>query len=145
MNTYKHTQLGKLIIIVMTAVSIVMLVIGLTVARAVLGGLAILALCGWLFHSLTIEIVDKELRWRFGPGLIHKRVPLSEIASAKPVRTNFLEGWGIHWSRFGWLYNVSGLDAVAITLRSGKRFALGTDEPQVLADKIEKTVGLKRR
>ena len=45
---------------------------------------------------------------------------------------NYLEGWGIHLSRFGWLYNVSGFDAVAITLVSGKRFALGTDEPQAL-------------
>jgi hypothetical protein len=39
---------------------------------------------------------------------------------------------GIHLSRFGWLYNVSGFDAVAIILKSGKRFALGTDEPDAL-------------
>jgi hypothetical protein len=81
---------------------------------------------------LTIEITEWELRWRFGPGLFRKSVKLSDIASAKPVRTNFLNGWGIHLTRFGWLYNVSGLDAVAITLKNGKRFALGTDEAHSL-------------
>ena len=32
----------------------------------------------------------------------------------------------------GWLYNVSGWEAVEITLPSGKRFRLGTDEPRRL-------------
>jgi hypothetical protein len=51
-----------------------------------------------------------------------------------------LEGWGIHWSRFGWLYNVSGYGAVAVTLRNGKRFALGSDEPQTLSSLIRETL-----
>jgi len=138
MIAYKHTQRGTLMIAVMSIASVVLLVLALTLNKGVLGGFAILVLAGWLFHSLTIEISGGELRWRFGPGLIRKRVPLAQIVSAQPVRTNFLEGWGIHWSRFGWLYNVSGLDAVAITLHSGKRFALGTDEPQALASELEK-------
>ena len=60
----------------------------------------------------------------------------TEIASVKPVRTNTLEGWGIHYSRFGWLDNVSGFSAVAITLRNGKRFALGSDEPEKWAENL---------
>ena len=99
-------------------------------------GVPVLLVTAWLFHSLTIEIGSGELRWHFGPGLVRKSVPLSEISSAKPVQTNLLEGWGIHMSRYGWLYNVSGFDAVAITLRSGKCFALGTDEPQMLATRL---------
>ena len=97
---------------------------------------AILAGLGWLFHSLTIEIADGELRWWFGPGWIRKRVPLATVASAKVVRTSLLEGWGIHYSRFGWLYNVSGFDAVAVTLNNGKRFCLGSDEPETLAAEL---------
>jgi hypothetical protein len=111
--------------------------LGLAVFRPLLAAVPIFAICGWLFHSLRIEVTDKELHWRFGPGLIRRQVPLSEIASAQPVRTNFIEGWGIHASRFGWLYNVSGFDAVAITLTSGKQFALGTDEPRKLADALQ--------
>jgi hypothetical protein len=86
----------------------------------------------WLFSSLTIELGGGELRWRFGPGFIRKRVALADIASARAVRTSLLEGWGIHLTRYGWLYNVSGYDAVEVTLRSGKRFALGTDQPAAL-------------
>ena len=80
------------------------------------------------------------MRWRFGPGLIRKRVQLEEITAARPVKINLLESWGIHWTRYGWLYNVSGFDAVAITLRSGKRFALGTDEPQALMARLTEVV-----
>lgn len=129
MKTYQHTQRGKLIVVVMGVVSAVSILIGLTISRSILAVVPILMLSGWLFHSLTIEITNDELRWRFGPGLIQKCAPLSEIIGAQQVRTNVLEGWGIHLSRFGWLYNVSGYDAVAFTLKNGKRFALGTDEP----------------
>jgi hypothetical protein len=126
---------------VMIIVGLLMLVIGLTAVRPVLLGVLMVTIAGWLFHSLTIELADGELRWRFGPGLIRKRVQLNEIASVKPVRTNFIEGWGIHFSRFGWLYNVSGFGAVAITLRNGKRLALGTDEPETLAKQLQDRLG----
>lgn len=69
-------------------------------------------------------------------GVIRKRVPLGMITSAEPVRTNILESWGIHLSRFGWLYNISGYDAVAIRMKNGQHFALGTDESQALSDAI---------
>ncbi|MBS1223341.1 MAG: hypothetical protein H6R24_19, partial [Proteobacteria bacterium] len=47
----------------------------------------------------------------------------------RPVRNSWLYGWGIHRTPHGWLYNVSGWEAVEITLASGKRLRLGTDEP----------------
>jgi hypothetical protein len=137
MNAYKHTQIGKLMVIVMAIASLVLIVIGLFVQRPVLAGVPILLLMTWLFYSLTVEVSNGELRWRFGLGLIHKRVPLDQIASAEPIRTSLIDGWGIHWGRFGWLYNVSGFDAVQIKLRSGKKFALGTDEPKVLAEHLQ--------
>ena len=39
---------------------------------------------------------------------------------------------------YGWLYNVSGFDAVAMTLRDGRTFALGTDDPHGLVDAIRR-------
>jgi len=93
----------------------------------------------WLFSSLTIEITDRTLGWKFGPGLICKNVELAEIISAEPVRTGL--SWSIHWGpRTGWLYNVSGFDAVMITLRSRKKFTLGTDEPQTLAARLTEVI-----
>ena len=43
---------------------------------------------------------------------------------------------GIHHTPYGWLYNVSGFDAVAITLRDGRKFAVGTDDPHGLITAI---------
>lgn len=95
-----------------------------------------LGLCAFLFSSLTIQISDRALRWHFGPGLIHKEVLLSEIQEAEPARINFMYGWGIHLTPRGWLYNVSGFRAVAVRLKGGKRFLLGTDEPERLCEAI---------
>jgi hypothetical protein len=137
MKTYQHTQSATWTLVIMAMTAIVLTVMGLTFVRPLLFLVPILILLGWLFRSLTIEITDGELRWRFGPGLIHRSVPLTQIVSARPVRTNVLEGWGIHYSRFGWLYNVSGFDAVAVTLKNGKQFALGSDEPERLVEAVE--------
>lgn len=131
MNIYQHTQRGKLILGAMLVATLGTLAGGLSF-RPMLMVVPSFVLCGWLFHSLTIEVADGELRWRFGPGLIRKRVALDMIVSAEPVRTNVLEGWGIHLGRYGWLYNVSGFDAVAIKMKNGQHFALGTDEPEQL-------------
>ena len=139
MKTYHHTQRGTLILVAMSVTAVAMLLGGLAL-RPLMFGIPILVLCGWLFHSLTIEIAEDKLRWRFGPGWIHKQVPLAEIASSRIVRTNVIEGWGIHFSRFGWLNNVSGFDAVAITMKNGKRFCLGTDEPAVLMTKLNESL-----
>jgi len=81
-----------------------------------------------LFSSLTVSVDDTTLTWWFGIGLVRKSVPLADIVAAQPIRTSFLEGWGIHRTRYGWLYNVSGFDAVWIQRRSGKTFALGTND-----------------
>ena len=98
-----------------------------------LGIAALLIFVAYLFSSLTIEVTDTTLRWWFGPGFWRKQVPLAEIANAQPARTTVIEGWGVHFTRRGWLYNVSGFGAVAIHLKSGRRFVLGTNEPDRLA------------
>ncbi len=136
MTSYRHTQRAKYILVALGVLGGSVVLIGAVKFPSLLIVMPILILTAYLFHSLTIEVAEGQLRWRFGPGLIRKSVALTEIASAKPVRTNTLEGWGIHYSRYGWLYNVSGFDAVAITLRNGKRFALGSDEPEKLAESL---------
>ncbi|MEN3111655.1 hypothetical protein ACFONG_07690 [Uliginosibacterium paludis] len=91
-----------------------------------------------LFSSLTITVGRQALAWHFGPGLIRKEVPLSGIAAARIVRTRLLDGIGIHYTRNGWLYSVSGRDAVVVTMKDGKQFALGTNDPVGLWEAIEK-------
>jgi hypothetical protein len=92
------------------------------------------------FYKLTITIDAEDLRWSFGVGLISKKVPVAEIVVCEPIRIRWWYGWGIHLTPYGWLYNVAGWDAVAITLRNGRRFALGTDDPQGLAAAIQAAI-----
>ena len=118
MPVYQHTQIGSTMILILVVVA-----------------MALIALSAF-FSRLTITIADGILRASFGPGLTVKKVPLSEIASCEPIRIRWWYGWGIHLTRYGWLYNIAGWDAVAITLRDGRKFALGTDDPQGLTAAI---------
>lgn len=141
MKNYHHTQRGTLILAVTLGLAGLFFGLGFSIGtlKSLWISIPILLVCAWLFHSLTIEISDSELHWRFGPGLIRKSVLLTEITAAEAVRTG--PSWGIHWSpRTGWLYNVSGFDAVAITLRDGNRFCLGTDEPQALTARLAEAI-----
>jgi hypothetical protein len=98
----------------------------------------ILLVCLVLFYKLRITIGDETLYASFGPGIIRKRVRLAEIVGCDPIRIRWWYGWGIHLTPCGWLYNVSGFNAVAITLRDGKKFALGTDDPYGLTQAIRR-------
>lgn len=141
---YRHKQNARslltlisfpLLICVLAALSNPEYRLGLIVAAAFLGGAAI------LFSSLTIEVTADTLSWRFGPGLIHKELALSEIASAEMVRSTWLDGWGIHYTRRGWLYNVSGLDALLIKRKDGKALLLGSDDPVGLWETLQNRIG----
>jgi hypothetical protein len=90
------------------------------------------------FYKLTIKIDDRVLRISFGVGVVRKEVQLTEIDTYEPVRIRWWYGWGIHLTPYGWLYNVSGWDAVAIKLRNGRKFAIGTGEPQALVEAIRR-------
>ena len=113
MKSYQHTQEAPSVVIAF-GVSSLLLMIGAVIYGPLLLLAPVFVLAAWLFHSFTIEIADGELRWRFGPGWIRRHIALEEIVSASVVRA-------------------AGLGAVAIVLRNGKRFCLGTNEPEVLA------------
>jgi hypothetical protein len=101
----------------------------------------LIIMSGVLFSSLTVEISDGELRFHFGPGFWRKRFALTEVVDASVTQSSWWEGWGIRITPRGTLYNVSGTGAVEITLRSGQRFRIGTDEPEVLAEAVRMAVG----
>ena len=63
---------------------------------------------------------------------------LQRLSDVSPFAFGGGIGWGIHLTPYGWLYNVSGFDAVAITLRNGRKVALGTDDPHGLVDAIRR-------
>jgi len=48
------------------------------------------------------------------------------------VRTPLWWGWGLHWTPSGWLYNVSGRDAVRIDVRRERAVIVGSDDAPAL-------------
>lgn len=103
----------------------------------------VLLLCPFLFWKLTITIDHETLRASFGIGLVHKTVPVANIVACEPIRIRWWWGWGIHLTPYGWLYNVSGFDAVVIALRDGSRFCLGTDQPNELVAAIRRVASVR--
>jgi hypothetical protein len=138
MSYYRHTQIGTLLLGVLGASMLLIGAILLAGGRRepLLVVLAILAVTAVLFASLTVEIQAEVLTMWFGPGLIRKRVPLATIRSCAVVRNSWWYGWGIRLTPHGWLYNVSGLAAVELTLQDGRRLRIGTDEPEQLCQAI---------
>lgn len=142
--SYHHTQPGTLNRVVIGAIIaadlVALPVLGADEPEVVwvmlaIGAIMVLVLA--LFHSLTVEIVRGELRIRFGVGLIRKRFAIGEIVEVHPIRTRWWYGWGIRLTPHGWLFNVSGFDAVKIELASGKKYLIGTDQPDRLRAAIE--------
>ncbi|MGE0367624.1 MAG: hypothetical protein AB7P53_01625 [Candidatus Dadabacteria bacterium] len=106
--------------------------------------LAALAVSLLLFSILTVEVDGEEVSVRFGVGLIRKRFPLSEIESHSAVRNPWYYGWGLRRTPIGWLYNVSGLEAVEITMKDGRKVRIGTDDPAGLDAAIGAALSNKR-
>ena len=146
MIRYKHTQMG-IVIIVPVTVAIIVFLMFLAAGRVMVPVwsatviVLMTPLMLALFGTLTVSVDGEMLLAKFGVGLVRKSIPLSHIASFQSVRMRWLYGFGIHWipSR-GWLYNVSGLKAVEIIMKSGKHTLIGTDEPDTLCGALEKSV-----
>jgi hypothetical protein len=136
MNTqYRHSQPGYLSIVIsfiLITVGVIMYICGLPPGM-LLGVIALVVLV--FTYKLTVEIKDGFLKFWFGPGLFWKTISLEQIAYCEPFKGVF-SGWGIRYICNGWLYNVSGMKAVTIVLKSGKRMHIGTDEPVQLIEAI---------
>jgi len=101
----------------------------------------VLLVVAYLFSSLTVEIVDNGLRWHFGPGFWSYRLALRDIEGIAAVRNRWLNGFGIRTRPGFRLYNVSGLDAVELRLRSNEIRRIGTDDPKGLAEALMAATG----
>ncbi len=143
---YKHTQNSNLMKGMALASLIGAVVVGYIAKQFIVScPLALLALGMYLgFRNLTVEVDDVSIRINFGIGWIKKEFRLEDISSVEAVRNCWMSGWGVRSIGDGWLYNVAGLDAVELKLKSGKRARIGTDEPQILASEIgQRLAGLR--
>ena len=101
---------------------------------------AAVALVGWSFSVLTVRIAAGELHWQFGSGWPSWSIPLDLIADVEATRTTFWEGWGVHRTRRGWLYNVAGQEAVLVRRSDGAAVMLGSDEPRKLKNALQAAI-----
>ena len=157
MASYKHTQIGYLILFVTLAVLVLFAWLQIT-ARAETPSYdsgtnfaitAIMALILFIlasFSTLTVVIDGQFLKIRFGWGIFRKKFPLSEITSATAVKNHWYYGWGVRiwfWP-YMLIYNVSGLNAVEIVMANGNMYRIGTDVPDELESALRMAMSAKR-
>ena len=90
-----------------------------------------------LFWGLTVEVNKDVVRLYFGLGIIRRNIRREDIAMVTQVRNRWWWGFGIRWTPHGWMWNISGLDAIELTYHNGKKFRIGTDEPEVLLEALK--------
>lgn len=149
MTPYKHTQIGYLMIVVTLAVFVLFAWLYITASAEIpsvdsgpnflISSIMVLILFVLAsFSTLTVSIDENHIQIKFGYGLFKKKLFLNEIDSVKIVKNHWYYGWGIRlwlWPTT-WIYNVSGFDAVELTMKNGKIYRIGTDEPTKLESAI---------
>ena len=147
MWVYRHTQSGALIRWGLGGGAAIALLVLVPLARSGAAAalipvivLVALALAVWLLGTLTVEVSTERVAVWFGPGWIRKTIPVESVRDVTTVRNRWYWGWGIRLTPHGWMYNVSGLDAVELSLEGGKRFRIGTDEPDRLEAAIRQVL-----
>jgi len=140
MVPYRHTQFGWAIaagtvvgLALATLLTVSLSAGTINAARWMVVALfGILVAAFFLLATLTVEVDASEARLRFGIGLIRKSVAIADIVRCDVVRTPVWWGWGLHWTPSGWLYNVSGRDAVRIEVRGERAVIVGSDDAPAL-------------
>jgi hypothetical protein len=86
----------------------------------------------FLTLKLKTEINKQGIKMIFFP-FVNKVIIWDEIKSIKVLDYGFVGGWGIRlWTKYGTVYNVNGEKGLAIELKSGKKFAIGTQNESEL-------------
>ena len=152
MHDYENTQPGTFIRVMTGSwvfffglLAVVMLALGQKEAAIGLGVVTVMAavilgIVYALFHSLTVRVSRSDIALSFGVGLIRKQFPIGDISSASIVQNRWYNGFGIRKIRGGWLYNVSGFDAIEIQLKNERKYRIGTNQPKELLAAVESAI-----
>ena len=87
----------------------------------------------FLYIELRTEIDERGIRVRLRP--IAKNVFLWEqIEKVEPVTYGFV-GYGLRFSfKYGTVYNIKGNKGIAVYLKDGGRFVIGTQRPEEIRE-----------
>ena len=138
MNIYRRTQYTRVAVVVPLYYAWLLVVIVLDF-RAVLTMLPLFVgltlLVSVLFfgsRSLMVSVTPAEVDLTYSFGWPRKRIERATIVSAEPLRIPWWYGAGIRRTPKGWMWSIWGFDTVVLTLSDGKRFLIGTDDPEGL-------------
>ena len=152
MYHYENTQPGTFIrimtgswVVFFGVLAGVMLALGEKEAAIVLGLITVMlavinGIVFALFHSLTVRVSLSDIALSFGVGLIRKQFPIGDISGASIVQNRWYNGFGIRKIRGGWLYNVSGFDAIEIQFKNKRKYRIGTNQPKELLAAVESAI-----
>ena len=152
MHDYENTQPGTFIRVMTGSwvfffglLAVVMLALVQKEAAIGLGVVTVMAavilgIVYALFHSLTVRVSRSDIALSFGVGLIRKQFPIGDISSASIVQDRWYNGFGFRKIRGGWLYNVSGFDAIEIQLKNERKYRIGTNQPKELLAAVESAI-----
>ena len=97
--------------------------------------LLLFGLIWWM--RLRTEIDQKGIRVTFSP-LDRQNILWIDVQSAKVIDYGFVGGWGIRlWTKYGTVYNTQGKIGLAIILKNGKKFLIGTQKELELKNVIQ--------
>ncbi len=89
------------------------------------------------FLQLKTKITSEEISFKFFP-LASKNVKWKEVSSAKIVNYGFVGGWGVRfWTPYGTVYNTKGKIGLAIELKDGDKFLIGTQKETELKNVLK--------
>ena len=89
-------------------------------------------LLGALFWCLEVKVNADEILLSYGFGFINKKIQRQQILQVEVVRNAWWYGLGIRLTPHGWMWSISGLDAIELTYQDGNKFRIGTNQPQGL-------------
>ncbi len=144
LENYRRVQPGYAILALAIIAEISMVISCLrygNLAACILFSL-VLAFLSACFFSLQVTIDETLIRLKFGVGIIRKEIVLKQILSCTRVKNFIFSGWGVKriGRTRGWNYNVSGWDAVELTLTDGQRIRIGTDDPEGLLEAVNERI-----
>lgn len=86
---------------------------------------------------LVTEINAQGIRMHFSP-FVSKNIAWDDIRSIQVINYGFIGGWGIRlWTDYGTVYNTRGNKGMAIVLKDGKKFLIGTQKEEALRAVVE--------
>lgn len=151
METKKYTQFGTFSVVIMLPL---LLLFSVLLIKSWLANtpdfyihiflVLTFLICLLIFYKLTIIVDRTHVSFKLGIGLVRKTYKIEDLKSCKAVTNSIFNGIGIRMLSNGWLYNVSGLEAIELQFVNKKSIVrIGTNNSDEISHLIQSRIGDK--